>query len=1125
VNDAARSRFVKGGIVVRRITGGGAAAGERTARPREEDIAGCNVLIASSAHMLHRALPALALCFFLSGLGSLALEVVWTRQMRLVFGSTTLAASTILVAYMLGLGIGGLLGGRLSRRVRDGVRLYGWMEIGIGAYALAVPVAFAWFPEANRAWLYALPFWPAALARFALALLVLLVPTILMGATLPLLVAALARHDPRVGRSTALLYGLNTLGAVAGVFVATFVLFPRLGLTGTSLFGAGLDAAVGVLALAVVAPLTRRDAVAAEAVAAAAADDAAPRPAGPVRTQGVLAVLLVAYGFVGFTALVYEVAWTRALATVLGSSIYAFAAMLGAFLTGIALGSLLIRRRVDELRRPLVALAAGVAALGVLAVGTTAILPRLPDLLLRFLERNGLDPGPIALLQIGLCMLVMLPPTLVLGALFPLLARVVAEHARDAGDAVGRVYFANTVGSASGAFCAGFVLLPWLGLRGTLALAAAIDLAIAAVVLLCEPARRSSLRALAAIPALAAVALLVFPPPLDPVALTRGVFIRPDAQLSFGVTYDPLEGVLPDALLFHEDGINTTVTVERRAGTLALKVNGKTDASTSLDMSTQVLLGELPLLFGPPAERVLVIGFASGVTVGSVARHPGVRAIDAVEIEPGIVAASHFFDDVNGRPLDDPRVRVVLDDGRTFLSGTHEKYDVVISEPSNPWLSGVSNLFTREFFAAARGALVPQGRLLQWIHLYAMEPAAFRSILAALRAEFRFVYAFAWSRGHADLLLLASNEPLTRARLPRWEQLAPSVRADLRRIGVFGTADLWSLLVLAPADVDSLAARAPVVNSDDNLFIELGAPWMLYEETVDANWRDFGEHVRGVAPLLEEMGEPLDEHVLAALATSYARSREDPTVAMKLLAEAARRGRTSAAITATVEIGRKLDEEQGAFALDDQLTAADEAVTLDPDALAPRLLRARLLLEADRGADALVDADAALRIAPDDPRALVLRGRALLAAGRAAEASRTLQGLVGSELARSDPSILAYAIRADAAAADGGEVSPLLETTVRDRLPGWHEGWTLLADEYDRAGRPDDAARARRNAATIVRNRAAQFRHDGLAALWSGATDEAIANFTSAVRLDPDDRRSQDELERLLSARSSPSSP
>lgn len=1066
--------------------------------------------------MLHRAHPVLALCFFLSGLGSLALEVVWTRQMRLVFGSTTLAASTILVAYMLGLGIGGLLGGRLSRRPGNGVRLYGWMEIGIGAYALAVPVAFAWFPEVNRTWLYTLGFWEAALVRFLLALLVLLVPTILMGATLPVLVAALARHDPRVGRSTALLYGLNTLGAVAGVFVATFVLFPRLGLFRTSLFGAALDAAVGVLALAVVAPLVGRDAP------AVAADDALASLPGRARTPRVLAVLLVAYGCVGFTALVYEVAWTRALATVLGSSIYAFAAMLGAFLLGIALGSLLIRKRVDTIARPLVVLAAGVVALGLLAIATTAILPRLPDLLLRFLERNGLDPGPIALLQIGLCMLVMLPPTLVLGALFPLLARVVAEHARDPGGAVGRVYFANTLGSASGAFCAGFVLLPWLGLRGTLALAAAIDLVTATAVLLCVPVRRPSARVLAVLPAIGAVLLLVFPPPLDPAALTRGVFIRPDAQLSFGVDYQPLEGVLPDRLLFHEDGINTTVTVERRSGTIALKVNGKTDASTSLDMSTQVLLGELPLLFGAPARRVLVIGFASGVTVGSVARHPDVQQVDAVEIEPGIVTASHFFDDVNGRPLDDPRVRVVLDDGRTFLSGAHETYDVVISEPSNPWLSGVSNLFTREFFAAARGALTPRGRLLQWIHLYAMEPAAFRAILAALRSEFRSVYAFAWARGHADFLLLASNEPLTRDDLPRWERLAPSVRDDLRRIGVFGTADLWSLLVLGPDDVDALAARAPVANSDDNLLIELGAPWMLYEETVDANWQDFGGSGRGVVPLLEAMGQPLDGRTLAELATSYARSRQDPRVAMALLGEAARRGRSSASITAAVEVGRKLDEERGAFALEDQLVAAEEAVALEPDALAPRLLRARLLLESNRGADALADADEALRIAPEDPRPLVLRGRALLSAERYAEAADTLHRLVGTDLARSDPSILAYAIRAEAAVDDGTQVSGLLEATLRDRLPSWHEGWMLLADEYDRAGRADDAARARRNAVTVVRNRAAQFRHDALAAQWSGSTDDAIANFTSAIRLDPDDERSKADLERLLNERSSP---
>src|SRR5690606_35146179 len=268
---------------------------------------------------------------------------------------------------------------------------------------------------------------------------------------------------------------------------------------------------------------------------------------------------------------------------------------------------------------------------------------------------------------------------------------------------------------------------------------------------------------------------------------------------------------------------------------LALKVNGKTDASTSIDMSTQVLLGELPLLFGPPAKKVLVIGFASGVTVGSVAKHAEVEQIDAVEIEPGIVEASRFFDAVNGRPLEDQRVRVVLDDGRTYLSSTREKYDVVISEPSNPWMSGVSNLFTRDFFAAVRGALAPGGRLLQWIHLYAMEPQAFQSILAALRAEFAYVYAFAYARGHADLLLLASERPLTRDDLPRWDELAPALHDDLRRTGVYDTADLWSLLVLEPDEVDALAAAAQIVKSDDNLFIELGAPWMLYADTVEPN--------------------------------------------------------------------------------------------------------------------------------------------------------------------------------------------------------------------------------------------------------------------------------------------------
>ncbi|HEY8514417.1 MAG TPA: fused MFS/spermidine synthase [Candidatus Binatia bacterium] len=1077
--------------------------------------------------MPRRALSRLALCFFLSGLGSLVLEVVWTRQLRLVFGSTTLAASTILVAYMLGLGLGGLFGGRLSRRIADGVRAYGLMEIAIGAYALVVPLAFARFPELNRAWLYALDFWPAAVTRFLLALAVLLIPTILMGATLPLLVAAVTRADARVGRATGLLYGINTLGAVAGVFLATFVLLPWLGLTGASWFGAGLDVVVGMVALVA---LPRVAAVAAgEGAHAPSLGEPAPelepkapaRAAADRRAQGTVALLLVSYALVGFTALVYEVAWTRALASVLGSSIYAFAAMLGAFLAGIALGSLAVRGRIDAARNPLALLAAGLLALGALALATTLVLPLLPDLFLRFLEANGLDPGPILVLQVALAMLVMLPPTLVLGALFPLLTLLVSRHAADPGSAVGRVYFANTIGSASGAFCAGFVLIPHLGLRTTLALAAAINFATAGSVLLRLPWRRPLARVAAATPLALALLLLVAPPPLDPEALTRGVFNRPDAHLDFGIAMQPLEGVADDEMLLYRDGLNTTVSVHRKDGLLALKVNGKTDASTSIDMSTQVLLGEVPLLFGPPAKSVLVIGFASGVTVGSVARHPEVERIDAVEIEPGIIEASRFFDDVNGRPLEDPRVRLIVDDGRTYLSGTREKYDVIVSEPSNPWMSGVSNLFTREFFAVARGALKPDGRLLQWIHLYAMEPAALQSILAALRSEFRFVYGFFHSRGHADLLLLASNRPLKRDELPRWERLPASVREDLARIGTFSTADLWSLLYLLPEDVDALARRAPVVNSDDNLFIELGAPWMLYEDTVEPNWESF-EVRRGVVPLLEELGEPLDEPTLAALANSYASARNDLPVATTLLAEATKHGRGGESIAAAVTIGRKMDEGHGEFALADQIASLDDALALAPRSLAARELRGRLRLEADDAAGALADADAALAVQPDDPRVRALRGRALLALGRAEEARREIDALTSTEYVRFDPSLWGDAIRARLEMGDDADAIALLETTLQTRHPSWHDGWRLLSEAYERAGRHADAERARRNADAVIANRAAQFRHDAAVALWSGNTEEAITYLSAALRLAPDDPKAQQELARLLATDAQP---
>ncbi len=1045
-------------------------------------------------------------------MGSLALEVVWTRALRLTFGSTTLAASTILVAYMLGLGVGGLLGGRVASRLRDGIRAYGWIEVAIGAYALAVPWLLSLLPELNRAVLGELSFWLAAFARFVVAALLLLVPTVLMGATLPIVVETLLRRDPRIARATGLLYGINTLGAVAGVFVATFVLFPWIGLRATNRFGALVDLAVGVLALLVVAPRFARWAA---APAAAPASSAAPVPAATTEEadEAPLPVwaLLVTYATVGASALLYEVAWTRALAVVLGSSVYAFAAMLGAFLAGIALGSLLFRRWIEATAQPLRLLQGGMAALALLGLATTLALPHLPDLLLRWMAWAGADGRRLALAQVLFSAAAMLPPTLVLGGLFPLVTRLVARRARDGGDAVGKVYFANTLGSATGAFCAGFLLIPWLGLRDTLALGAALNLAASGALLVAAPRPSRTSRVAGATALVAAALLLVVPIPFDRVALARGVFQRPESALDFGLEPEPLEGVTEHELLYYRDGLNTTVSVEREGSTVLLRVNGKIDASNLGDMPTQVLVGEIPLLFGPPAKRVLVIGYASGVTVGSVARHAEVERIDAVEIEPAIIEASRFFDAQSGRPLDDERVHLVLDDARSFLAAGRGKYDVIISEPSNPWMTGVSNLFTREFFAIAHDALVPGGRLFQWVQLYALEPEALDSILAALHEQFRYVYGFSHAQNNPDLLLLATDRPLTRDDLPRWEELPAPVRADLERIGNFSTTDLWSLVRLLPKDVAALAAQAPIVNTDDNLHIELGTPWMLHRETVLPNWERFDRIApRGVLPLLRAVGEPLDPERIAALALSYADRRAAPDVATRLLQTATARARPGHALAAALVVAREMDEE-GRLALDDQLATLDEALAIAPDATEILQLRAQIALEGERYAEALRDAERVLALDPSALRARAVQVRALAGLGRHEEAWRALAPLLESTMVEVDPSLRQDEARLAIATGRLDEGRRLLESYLYGQNANWTDGWLLLADAYDRLGRPAEAAAARRNAQSTWRNYALMLHHRARGALWRGDPATAATYLDMVLTLDPENDEARRE--------------
>jgi spermidine synthase len=1072
-------------------------------------------------------LTALATCLLLSGTASLMLETVWARSLRLIFGSTTLATSTVLVAYMLGLGLGGLAGGRWAARTTNGVRTYGLLEIGVGVSAALVPLVFRAFPFLNQHVLATLGFWPATLGRFAAVLCVLLPSTLLMGATLPVAVAAVRQQPAVAARAVGLLYGINTAGAVAGVFLATFVMFRAVGVTGTNLLAALLSGAIGMTAVFI---LARR-----YSAAPPAQVPASRPPPGPLLGNEVggargdtlprWSPAVVSYAAVGCTALLYEVCWTRALTLVLGSSVYAFAAMLAAFLAGIAAGSLAVRRWLVRLRRPEVVYAAGVGLLGVLAYVTSLSFSALPDFFIGILRALGVSEGGMVAANLGVGITSMLGPTVVLGALFPLLAQAGAGRV-PLGSLVGDIYFLNTVGSAAGAFGAGFLLIPYLGLPRTMALGVAADLGMAAVLLAWMsspslpsrgPGGGSAQHAASTVatrfvaPATAvvlALLALIFPPYWNPQALTRGVYTTPRELIASNITLLPLEGMPDEALLFYRDGLNATVSVHRMGGDTSLRVNGKGEASTGKEMSTQVLTGHIPMLFGGRAERVLVIGLASGVTAGSAALHRPAQ-LDIVEIEPAIIEASHFFDAYNNQPLAQPFVRVIDDDARSYMASTAQRYDVIISVPSNPWTSGSAALFTREFFANVRRVLQPGGRFFQWVQLYGLDPVGVGAILGGLHEQFPYVYGFTPQAGDPDLLLLATDHPFQKSDLPDWQALSEPVRNDLRRINIFSTADLWSLSRLLPADVEALARQAGRVNSDENMLIELRAPWSLHDaQAIQKNWDQLVRFHPDILSIADQGGR-LDGDAVAALALAYASRREDSATARDLLRESVARGDGSTAAVAEVEVLLKEHPDQ----VDAAVRRLGEAIALAPAAFLPRLHRARLLVAADRYSEALEDVDVALRAMPGDLRARYIRLQIFGALGRGREAREEAEALLASPYAQLEPQVWAYAARAAAMQGRFDQAIPEMR-----RYLEWNPTsieWPTLAKMYEGAGQREPAAAARRNAERAERNRVLATHQIArrLAAL--GDREQAISLLREALRSDPAYQPARDDLRQL----------
>lgn len=761
-----------------------------------------------------------------SGLAGLIYEVSWTRLVTLYMGHTIAAASTVVAAFMGGLAGGSALGGRLAVRLTRGQALWTYvaLESVVVLVALVLPSELsALTPLLKWAYSDGVPGVLFAVVRLASCLVLLVIPALALGATFPLAVRWFVDRSQSVGRLAGALYAANTAGAAVGAITAGFFLMPALGLFNTVLVGVGAS----VLAILAILVLARR-----------AGDDRPSDPRAHVPERITLgraprhdswALAAAVLGLTGFATLTYEIAWTRVFSLTAGPSTYAFAATLAAVIIGLAVGSVIgsalagwTDRSTLALTLDLTATAAAAAWAGSLAGGA------LPRFVAERLARAPQDFSSVQWQSAWLMAGLVVPTAIGLGIAFPLALHLARGDARRTSTRLGAVYAINTVSSAVGSLAAGFVAIPLLGLQDTLRLATAA-LILGSLLVIVRGALSKSVRQVAALPALAVLGWLAFQHPWDRELLASGVYkYAPLMSREIDVETSLKAG----ALLYYRDGAAATVSVKRLTGTLSLSIDGKVDASTSGDMITQKALAHLPLLLHAGPRRVCIIGLGSGVTLASALLHP-VSSVDVVEISPNVVEASRLFADDNHHAIDDPRARLILGDGRSHLLLADRQYDVIISEPSNPWMAGVAALFTREFLLAARARLARGGILCQWAHTYNISDRDLRSIVATFASV--FPDGTMWLMGDADLLLIGSTGPDTPSLddLARhWNRLG--VAADLRAVAAYEPFAFLSSYVGGPDEIRRYAVGA-ALQSDDAMALEFSAPRAQYGSASSEN--------------------------------------------------------------------------------------------------------------------------------------------------------------------------------------------------------------------------------------------------------------------------------------------------
>jgi predicted membrane-bound spermidine synthase/cytochrome c-type biogenesis protein CcmH/NrfG len=841
-------------------------------------------------------------CFFLSGAAGLVYQVVWTRMLTQIFGNTTYAIATVLSAFMAGLAIGSYVFGKIADRGKNDFLLYGLLEAGVGIYGFAVPWLFALAQKAYGPIFGLNESYPFVfnLLLFFLSFVLLVFPTLLMGATLPVLSRFYVRSFSQFGRRVGDLYATNTTGAVIGCAAAGFFVIPTFGMRTTVYVAAGLNLVIAALIL-IVDRLRDKKPVEFLTVSASEIPDTPVTDDSPPWLGW---VVLVSFGLSGFASLVYENAWTRALTLVIGSSIYSFTTMLVTFLVGLALGGFIYARFLGQREPRLSSFGLIEMWVGLAALATIPLFERLPLIFVRLLHGFGDTFTVFLYLQIFLSALVMFLPTVLLGMTFPLVARLFTQSLYRVGSGVGSSYAANTVGAVLGAFAGGFILIPTIGVQNAIIFAVVMNLLIGCVLVATDPKLTPLPRVVLGAAVLILAVLIPFKVQRwDQHILTSGVTIYNDRYENLPSDSLRIEEMKRDDILFYREGLTTTVSVHQISGSdyLYFKSNGKIDGSYG-DALSQLMTSYIPMLLHPKAEQALTIGLGSGQSAKALATFDTVKEIEIIEIEPAMIEASKYFDrasvEVEKLPegasfpktatgriwydeskkrlfykgvmeddersklmslsddkeyrgavdhlyrnarhsrhssvLEDKRVRVIPTDGRNYILATPKYYDVITAEPSNPWIAGIANLYTREFYQVIKSKIKDDGIFAQWFHNYSMSPDDFRMVFRTFVEAFPHVAL--WSMKESDYLLIGSKQehPFDYAAVKKIYDNNPMLRSDFEYLGL---SDVYAVQGFYRMNRDGFVAfsKGADINTDDGAQLEFSAPKNLRRPTTELN--------------------------------------------------------------------------------------------------------------------------------------------------------------------------------------------------------------------------------------------------------------------------------------------------